>query len=91
MKYKGVFVGASYFLALARRLRSGWRAPGRRGDRSRIYVQAAFYPVKKKLELYGATSWVFGDKDAGFETQHEYLGGVNWFIGRRETSGSTVS
>jgi hypothetical protein len=26
------------------------------------------YPIKKKLEIYGATSWIFGDKDAGFST-----------------------
>ena len=57
-----------------------------------FYVQAAFYPVKKKLELYGGTSWVFGDKDAGFKTQHEWLGGANWFFApTRELSGSTRS
>ena len=44
-----------------------------------FYVQAAFYPVKKKLEVYGATSQIFGDKDAGFSNSHEYLGGLNYY------------
>jgi len=42
-------------------------------------VQGAFYPIKQKLELYGATSWIFGDKDAGFSTSHEYIQGANYF------------
>jgi hypothetical protein len=42
-----------------------------------FYVQAAFFPVPKKLELYGATSQIFGDKDAGFDNSSEYLAGVN--------------
>jgi len=40
-------------------------------------VQGAFYPVPKKLEVYGATSQVFGDKDVGFGNSNEVLGGVN--------------
>ena len=44
-----------------------------------FYVQAAFYPVPKKLELYGATSQIFGDKDAGFGNSNEVLGGANYY------------
>lgn len=53
-----------------------------------FYVQAAFYPIKQRLEVYGATSWVFGDKDAGFGDAHEYLGGANlfWFPSRNVRS-----
>ena len=29
--------------------------------------------------MYGATSWVYGDKGAGFKTSHEYLVGMNYF------------
>lgn len=44
-----------------------------------FYVQAAFFPIKKKLELYAATSWVFADEDAGYDTSFEYLIGANWY------------
>jgi hypothetical protein len=45
-----------------------------------FYVQGAFYPVPKKLELYGATSQIFGDKSAGFSNSSEYLGGMNYYL-----------
>jgi hypothetical protein len=45
-----------------------------------FYIQAAFYPIPKKLELYGATSQIFGDKSAGYRNSDEYLGGLNYYI-----------
>lgn len=82
LKYRGIFVGASYF----QRWLGDFEADGPLPVDSIVdrgfYVQAAFYPVRAKLELYGATSWVFGDDDAGFDTSHEYLGGANWFVAR---------
>jgi hypothetical protein len=44
-----------------------------------FYVQGAFYPIQKKLELYGATSWIFGDKEAGFDNASEYIAGMNFY------------
>jgi hypothetical protein len=44
-----------------------------------FFVQGAFFPVAKKLELYGATSQIFGDKDAGFSNSSEYLAGMNFY------------
>ena len=44
-----------------------------------FYIQGAFYPVKKKLEVYAATSQIFGDKDAGFDDSSEYLAGLNFY------------
>lgn len=80
LKYRGIFVGAAYF----QRWLTGFVADGSLPVSSVVdrgfYVQAAFYPLKQKLEAYGATSWVFGDESAGFDTQHEYLGGANWFF-----------
>ncbi len=35
--------------------------------------------MPKKLELYGATSQIFGDKDAGFSNSSEYLVGMNFY------------
>lgn len=80
LKYRGIFVGAAYF----QRWLTGFVADGPLPVSSVVdrgfYVQAAFYPLEQKLEAYGATSWVFGDESAGFDTQHEYLGGANWFF-----------
>lgn len=43
------------------------------------YIQGAFYPVKQKLEIYGATSQIFGDTSAGFSKSSEYIGGGNFY------------
>jgi hypothetical protein len=79
-KYRGVFVGAAYFQRWLDDLRADGPLPVRSVVDRGFYVQAAFYPVPHKLEIYGATSWVFGDKDAGFDDPHEWLGGANWFF-----------
>ena len=42
-------------------------------------MQGAFYPIPKKLELYAATSQIFGDKGAGFDNSSEYLVGANFY------------
>ncbi len=80
LKYRGWFVQGHYFQRWLTDLKANGPIPVDSIVDKGFYVQAAFYPVKKKLELYGATSWVFGDKSAGFETQREYLGGANWFL-----------
>jgi len=79
MKYQSLFLQAEFF----RRSLSNFQADGilpvsEIVDRG-FYVQGAFYPIKKKLELYAATSWVFGDKNAGFANSHEYIGGSNYY------------
>jgi hypothetical protein len=42
-------------------------------------VQGAFFPVPKKLELYGVTSQIFGDSDAGSGRSSEYGAGINFY------------
>ncbi|HEY5920492.1 MAG TPA: hypothetical protein VIV11_02425 [Kofleriaceae bacterium] len=79
VKYRGIFVGASYFQRWLDDFVADGPVPVTSIVDKGLYLQAAFYPVKQKLELYGITSWVFGDKDAGFENSHEYAGGANWF------------
>ncbi len=44
-----------------------------------FYIQAAFFPIPKTLELYGATSQVYGDRNAGFSHSYEYLAGLNFY------------
>ena len=82
MKYRGVFLQGHYFLRVLDSFKANGTLPVDKVLDHGFYLQAAFYPVKKKLELYGATSWIFGDSDAGFGTQHEYLGGANWFFAK---------
>lgn len=79
LKYRGVFLGAAYFHRWLDDFVADAPVPVEKIVDKGFYLQAAFYPVKQKLELYGATSWVLGDEDAGFDSQHEYLGGANWF------------
>jgi hypothetical protein len=80
LKYHGVFVGAAYFQRWLDKFRADGPLPVSAVVDRGFYVQAAFYPVPHRLELYGATSWVFGDKDAGFSTEHEWLTGANWYF-----------
>jgi hypothetical protein len=82
MKYRGVFLQGHYFLRSLDSFKADGPLPVDRVLDHGFYLQAAFYPVKKKLELYGVTSWIFGDSDAGFDTQHEYIGGANWFFAK---------
>jgi hypothetical protein len=44
-----------------------------------FYVQAAFFALPKKIELYTATSQIYGDKSAGFSNSSEYLVGMNYY------------
>jgi hypothetical protein len=92
IKYHGIFAQAEFY----HRTIDGFDADGplpmaQIVDKG-FYVQAAFYPIKQKLELYAATSWVFGDKDAGFSDSHEFLGGANvfWFKSRNIRSNFQV-
>ncbi len=44
----------------------------------------SFFPIKKKLELYGVTSRIFGEKSLGFRDSREFIAGGNyyWFDSR---------
>ena len=44
-----------------------------------FYVQVAFYPIPRWLELYAATSQIYGDDDAGFDDSSEYILGLNFY------------
>jgi hypothetical protein len=79
LKYRGIFVQTELY---SRRL-DGFVADGAlpvtKIEDTGFYVQAAFYPWPKKLELYAATSQIFGDSDAGFDDSSEYLVGANFY------------
>jgi hypothetical protein len=42
-----------------------------------FYIQGSFFPMRQRLEVYGATSQIYGDKDAGFGDASEYVVGAN--------------
>jgi hypothetical protein len=79
VKYRGLFLQTEIYT----RWLDGFVADGPLPVSSIVdkgfYVQAAFFPVPKKLELYGATSQIYGDKDAGFDDSSEYLAGANFY------------
>lgn len=80
VKYKGVFIEGAYFQRWLDDFHTDGPIPVTKLVDKGFYVQAAGFPAKKKLELYLATSWVFGDKSAGFSNSHEYLTGANWYF-----------
>ncbi len=79
LKYKGIFLQTElYFRNLHGFVADGPLPATQIVDRG-FYVQGAFYPIKKKLEVYSATSQIFGDKDLGFGDSSEYLVGFNFY------------
>jgi hypothetical protein len=79
MKYRGFFLQTEIFT----RWLDGFVADGPLPVASIVdkgfYVQTAFFPVAKKLELYGLTSQIFGDESAGFGRSSEYGVGMNLY------------
>ncbi|HEU4624518.1 MAG TPA: DUF3011 domain-containing protein [Steroidobacteraceae bacterium] len=78
-KYRGMFLQTELYWRSLDHFVADGPLPVSKIDDHGFYVQAAFFPIKQKLELYAATSWVYGDKDAGFDTSHEYIIGGNFY------------
>jgi hypothetical protein len=79
LKYKGMFVQAEYYQRWLDGFDADGLLPVREIKDHGFYVQAAFYPVRHTLELYGITSQIYGDDDAGFGDSSEYGVGMNWY------------
>jgi len=80
MKYRGVFLQSEVYHRWLDHFGADGPLPVASILDKGFYVQAAFYPVPRKLELYGATSQIFGDKAAGFRNSNEYLAGMNYYV-----------
>jgi hypothetical protein len=80
MKYRGVFLQTEVYHRWLDNFTADGPLPVSSIRDKAFYVQAAFYPVPKKLEVYGATSQIYGDKNAGFRNSNEYLGGTNYYL-----------
>ena len=82
VKYKGFFLQGEYYNRWLDKFAANGPLPVTTIHDHGFYIQGAFYPIKHRLELYAATSQIFGDKDAGFKNSSEYLGGANFYITR---------
>jgi hypothetical protein len=80
LKYRGFFLQAEYYNRWLNKFDADGPLPVNRLHDTGFYVQAAFFPVPRKLELYAATSQIFGDKQAGFRNSYEVLGGLNYYF-----------
>ena len=69
VKYRGFFLQTEYYNRWLDNFEADGPLPVGSIHDTGFYVQAAFYPMPKKLEVYAATSQIFGDKDAGFAQQ----------------------
>jgi len=78
-KYKGIFLQAEYYTRWLNNFKANGPLPVDEIVDAGFYVQAAFFPIPKKLELYAVTSQIFGDDDAGFDNSSEYSGGLNYY------------
>jgi hypothetical protein len=79
LKYKGIFLQTEIYNRWLGNLEADGLLPTASIHDTGFYVQGAFYPVPKKLELYAAASQIFGDKGAGFDHSSEYLVGMNFY------------
>ncbi|MEY2919412.1 MAG: hypothetical protein RL261_717 [Pseudomonadota bacterium] len=79
LKYKGIFLQAEYYQRWLDNFDADGLLPVGEIKDDGFYVQAAFFPIKQKLELYALTSQIYGDSDAGFGDSSEYGVGMNFY------------
>jgi hypothetical protein len=79
MKYKGFFLQTEVYNRWLDNFQADGALPVASIHDKGFYVQGAFFPLPKKLELYAATSQIYGDKSAGFSNSSEYLVGTNFY------------
>ena len=79
VKYRGFFFQTEFFWRQLDGFVADGPLPVSVIEDSGFYVQAACYPWPRKVELYAATSQIYGDEDAGFDDSSEYLGGLNFY------------
>jgi Protein of unknown function (DUF3011) len=79
VKYKGLFLQTEIYNRWLDTFQADGPLPVTRIHDTGFYVQAAFFPLPRKLELYTTTSQIFGDKGAGFGNSSEYIAGVNFY------------
>ena len=73
MKYKGIFLQTEIYNRWLDNFVADGPLPVAASTTRASTCRARSTRCRKKLELYGATSQIFGDKDAGFDNSSEYL------------------
>jgi len=79
VKYRGFFFQAEHYSRWLDQFKADGPVPVSRIFDNGFYVQASCFPKPKRLELYAATSQIFGDQNAGFGRSDEYLVGTNFY------------
>lgn len=79
LKYKGFFLQTEIYFRELDLFRADGPLPLSDIHDKGFYVQGAFFPIKKKIELYAATSQIYGDKSNNFNDSSEYIAGGNWY------------
>jgi hypothetical protein len=79
LKYRGIFVQAEHYSRWLDKFEADGPLPVSEIFDHGFYVQASFFPKPERLELYAATSQIFGDSGAGFSNSDEYLVGTNFY------------
>jgi len=79
MKYKGIFLQFEYYQRWLDSFKADGVLPVGEIKDNGFYLQAAFYPIPRVLEVYGATSQIYGDSDAGFGDSSDYILGMNYY------------
>ena len=79
MKYMGFFLQTEFYQRWLEDFRADGALPVDQIRDWGFYVQGSIYLIPRTLELYAATSQIYGDKDAGFDDSSEYLIGANYY------------
>ncbi len=79
MKYRGFFLQTELYHRTLSNFEADGALPVEEIVDTGFYIQSAFFPIPKVLEVYAATSQIYGDKDAGFGNSSEYLLGMNYY------------
>lgn len=76
-KWRGFFLMAEAHFRWLSELRADGPLPVTDLFDQSFFVLGSFFPIPKRWELYAGTSFVFGDRGAGFGTSWEVIGGSN--------------
>jgi hypothetical protein len=78
-KYRGFFLQAEYYTRWLDGFQADGPLPLTEIVDTGFYVQGSFFPIPRKLELYAATSKVYGDDDHAIGDASEMLLGMNYY------------
>lgn len=79
MKYKGFFLQTEFYYRWLDNFRADGFLPMTDVEDWGFYVQGSFYPIPRKLEVYAATSQIYGDDSLGFGDSSDYILGMNYY------------